>query len=86
MLILLIVFNIADFMIVGIDKFRSKRRRWRIPERIFFIVSALGGSVGVYAGLLFFRHKTRHRYFMLGIPMIIFIQIVILYFAYTYLR
>lgn len=74
---LLIVLNIIGFIIVGADKHKAKKGLWRIPEKTFFILSVLGACPGVYAGLVFFRHKTRHWYFMWGIPAIFAMQIVL---------
>ena len=75
-----LLINLAGFITVGIDKFKSKRRLWRIPERLLFWFAIIGGSIGVYAGLLTFRHKTRHWYFMYGIPLIILIQLGVVYY------
>lgn len=75
-LAVLILLNIYGFSMAGLDKSRARKKLWRIPEQSFFAVSLLGGSIGVYLGLLFFRHKTRHKHFMLGIPAIIIIQVL----------
>jgi len=58
--VLLVILNIFGFILVSLDKYKAKNRLWRIPERSFFLLSVLGGSVGVYIGLFFFNHKTRH--------------------------
>jgi len=75
----LLFINLAGFATVGIDKYKSRKRLWRIPERVMFWFAIIGGSIGVYAGLLTFRHKTRHWYFMYGIPFIFFVQLAIAY-------
>lgn len=75
------VINIIGFSLTGIDKHRARKKMWRVREKAFFIISALGGCPGVYIGLLSFRHKTKHRYFMYGIPAIFILQLVLLYFA-----
>ena len=49
--------------------------RWRISERMLFLVSILGGSIGTWAGMYVFHHKTRHWYFVIGIPLILILQI-----------
>jgi uncharacterized membrane protein YsdA (DUF1294 family) len=49
--------------------------RWRISERMLFLVSILGGSIGTWAGMYVFRHKTRHWYFVIGMPLILILQI-----------
>lgn len=79
-MVLLGLMNVTGFAAVMVDKYKARKRKWRIPERNFFILSALGGGPGVYTGLLIFRHKTRHRSFMLGIPLIILIQVLVVYF------
>lgn len=73
--IYLLVLNIIGFLIMGIDKRRAKKRMWRIPEKTFFIVSLLGGSIGTWAGMYTFRHKTKHWYFVIGMPLILVLQI-----------
>lgn len=78
--IVLLILNIFGFILVSLDKYKAKNRLWRIPERSFFILSILGGSVGVYIGLFLFNHKTRHWYFMTIIPLIILAQIVFIYY------
>lgn len=74
-MIYLLVLNIIGFLIMGIDKRRAKKRMWRIPEKTFFIVSLLGGSIGTWAGMYTFRHKTKHWYFVIGMPLILVLQI-----------
>ena len=71
----LIFLNLVGFLIMGEDKRRAKMRRWRISERMLFLVSILGGSIGTWAGMYVFRHKTRHWYFVIGIPLILILQI-----------
>lgn len=75
----LFAINFAGFVTVGVDKYKSRKRLWRIPERVLFWFAIIGGSIGVYIGLLMFKHKTRRWYFMIGIPLIIAIQIGIAY-------
>ena len=78
MMIFLIAFmNILGFALMGIDKRRAVRHEWRIPEKTFFLVSILAGSVGTLAGMYVFRHKTRHLSFVIGIPLILCLQIFI---------
>lgn len=72
-----IIANIVGLSVMGIDKRRAIRHQWRIPEKTLFLVSILGGSIGTWAGMYLFRHKTKHWYFVVGMPMILAIQIVI---------
>jgi uncharacterized membrane protein YsdA (DUF1294 family) len=76
-LIYLAVVNLAAFALMGVDKRRAKRGAWRIPERTLFLPAILGGSPGAILGMQMFRHKTRHRQFMIGMPLILLVQLVI---------
>lgn len=76
----LVIINIIAFLLMAIDKHKARKHRWRIPERALFLVSILGGSLGNWAGMYAFRHKTQHAKFVFGIPAILLIQIVIAYF------
>lgn len=77
---ILMVINITSFIVVGVDKHKARRRQWRIAERTFFWLAVFGGCPGIYIGMLVFRHKTRHWYFMYGIPTVFLLQILILFF------
>ena len=67
--------NIVSFVMFGIDKSRAKRRAWRISEAALLISAAVGGSVGAIAGMIVFRHKTKHLKFTIGVPVILGLQI-----------
>lgn len=71
----LILANLAALVLMGLDKSRARRHRWRIPERTLFLSAVLGGSAGAIAGMWLFRHKTRHWYFVLGMPAILVLQV-----------
>lgn len=73
----LVLINLAAFLLMGIDKSRARRELWRIPEKVLFGSALLGGSVGAIAGMFFFRHKTRHLSFRLGLPVILLLQVVL---------
>ncbi len=73
-ILLLIFINIIGFITVKSDKYRAINKLWRIPEKKLFLISILGGCLGVYAGLVIYRHKIRRWSFMLGIPVIMLIQ------------
>lgn len=66
--------NLLGFSIMGIDKKKAIRGAYRIPEKTLFLTSLLGGSVGTWAGMYVFRHKTKHWYFVVGMPLIFFLQ------------
>ena len=67
----------------GIDKSRAKRGVWRVPERTLFLLPLLGGSIGALLGMRIFRHKTKHWYFVWGIPTILLAQIALAVWIYT---
>jgi uncharacterized membrane protein YsdA (DUF1294 family) len=82
---LLILINLTGLIMVAVDKYKAIHRRWRIPERVFFIFALIGGGPGVYGGCLLFRHKTKHKSFMWGIPVIFGTEIAVFgYFYYFY--
>lgn len=77
----ILVMSIVAFCVYGVDKFAAQRQKNRVPEKVLFLLSALGGSIGMYLGMFTFRHKTKHWYFVVGIPAIILVQAaLILYF------
>jgi len=75
--IYLVIVNLAGLSIMAYDKNQSRHGQWRIPERMLFGIAAVGGSVGVWAGMYIFSHKTRHNAFRFGIPLLISGQLAI---------
>lgn len=71
----LVVINFIGFFAMGIDKRRAKKHEWRIKERTLFLIAVLLGSAGIWLGMYAFRHKTKHWYFVVGIPVILAAQI-----------
>ena len=72
--IYLVVMNVLGVAVMWSDKRRARLHRWRIPEKVLFGVSLLGGSAGTWAGMYLFRHKTKHWYFVVGMPLILVCQ------------
>ncbi|MBR4077642.1 MAG: DUF1294 domain-containing protein [Oscillospiraceae bacterium] len=70
--------NILLFALMGIDKWKAKNGRWRIPEKTLFLTAALGGSMGGILGMKTFRHKTRHNSFKYGFPAILIAQLALI--------
>ena len=75
-----IIMNLIGFALMGIDKYRAKKRSFRIPEATLFIVAIIGGSIGSIIGMYAFRHKTRHWYLVYGMPFILLLQIIFFIF------
>ena len=75
--IYLVVMNAAAFVMMGADKRRARKGRWRIPEKALFAAALAGGSAGAVLGMQIFRHKTRHWYFVWGMPAILALQLVL---------
>ena len=69
--------NLAAFAAMGLDKRRARKGRWRIRERTLFLSALLGGSPGALLGMWTFRHKTKHWYFVWGMPLILAAQIAL---------
>ncbi len=72
--IYLVAINAVTFFVYGIDKWKAKRSMWRIPEATLLGLAAIGGSIGAWLGMRAWRHKTMHKKFQLGIPLIIVAQ------------
>ena len=79
-LIYLLIINAAGFLFMLIDKYKARKKLWRIPEATLMSIAILGGSVGSLIGMYTVRHKTKHPKFTLGIPVILVLQIVAAYF------
>ena len=74
----LVIINIAAFIAFGIDKWRARNNAWRIPEATLFLLAIIGGSIGAEIGMHVWHHKTRHLSFIIGIPIILLLQIIVI--------
>jgi uncharacterized membrane protein YsdA (DUF1294 family) len=81
LLIYFLAISALSVMVTILDKIAARRRAMRVPEAVLLMLAALGGSVSMYITMLIIRHKTRHRKFMVGIPVIFVLQIALLLFA-----
>ena len=77
LLVWLAVINLLTFIVYGADKHRARKGKWRVPEKTLFLLPLLGGSIGALLGMRVFHHKTRHWYFVWGIPAILLAQIAL---------
>lgn len=78
--------NLLGLAVMGIDKAKAVRHSWRIPEKTLFLVSILGGGLGTWMGMYLFHHKTRHWYFVVGMPLILVAWIILLCLGYVFLQ
>lgn len=81
----LILMNAAGFLLMCLDKLYAKKKMWRIPEATLMWVAALGGSVGSLCGMYLVRHKTRHKKFTIGIPLLLVLQVILLCFLISHI-
>ena len=73
----LLAVNIATFFLYGIDKYKARKGRWRISEATLLMMAFIGGSIGAWSGMRLWHHKTVHKKFKYGIPIIIILQVTI---------
>ena len=75
--------NLVTFTVYGVDKAKARRGAWRVPEKTLLLLPLLGGSLGALLGMLTFRHKTKHWYFVWGIPLILLAQMALAVWVYV---
>ncbi|SEA74640.1 Uncharacterized membrane protein YsdA, DUF1294 family [Xylanibacter ruminicola] len=74
----LIAINIVTFIVYGIDKVKAMKGKWRIPEATLLLLAIIGGSVGAWLGMKTWHHKTMHKKFKYGLPLILLAQIALI--------
>jgi len=79
----LLAINIATFLLYGIDKYKAKKNQWRISEATLLTMAAIGGSIGAWTGMRLWHHKTMHKKFKYGIPVIIIMQVALAVYLLT---
>ena len=79
----LLAVNIVTFLLYGIDKYKAKKGKWRISEATLLTRAAIGGSIGAWAGMRLWHHKTMHKKFKYGIPVIIILQVALAVYLLT---
>lgn len=68
----------CGFLLMARDKAFARKKQWRTPEAWFFYLALAGGSLGVWLGMRLFRHKTKHKTFVYGIPALFVVNIAVL--------
>lgn len=79
----LLAINAVTFIVYGIDKYKAKKAMWRISEATLLLLAVLGGSIGAWLAMRVWPHKTMHKKFKYGIPVILLIQIALMAYMYT---
>ncbi|WP_289486272.1 DUF1294 domain-containing protein [Fictibacillus enclensis] len=75
--IYLIVVNVLAFWLMHHDKEAAKARKWRTPEKRLWLFAIIGGAAGIWAGMIQFRHKTKHTSFQIGVPLLVLVDVFI---------
>ena len=81
----LLAINALSFLLYGLDKYKAKKGKWRISEATLLLMAVIGGSIGAWAGMLLWHHKTMHKKFKHGIPVIIILQVGLVFYLHTIL-
>ena len=79
----LFAINIVSFFLYGIDKYKAKKNKWRISEATLLMIAVIGGSIGAWVGMRIWHHKTMHKKFKYGIPIIIIMQVALAVYLLT---
>ena len=74
--------NITAFIVYGIDKLKAQKGKWRIPESTLLLLAIIGGSIGAWYGVKVWHHKTLHKKFTYGIPLIMAVQLILFFIYY----
>ena len=81
-----ITVNVLSLVLFGIDKWKAKHDKWRISEATLLSVTAIGGSIGAWVGMKLWHHKTIHKKFKYGIPLVMVLQFSLLLFTLYWLN
>lgn len=81
----LLVINAVTFLLYGIDKYKAKKGQWRISEATLLTMAAISGGIGALAGMRLWHHKTMHKKFKYGIPLIMIMQVCLVVYLHTIL-
>ena len=73
-LLYIALINILTFFVYGIDKLKAKKSKWRVPESTLMGMAIIGGSIGAWLGMKVWHHKTLHKKFKYGVPLILVAQ------------
>lgn len=80
-----IIINLSSLGIMYIDKRKSRRHKWRIPESVLISFALFGGAIGTLVAMELYRHKTKHNKFKLGIPVLVVVNLILYYLVLSYI-
>lgn len=75
--------NILTFLVYGIDKWKARQRKWRVSETTLLMLAVIGGSVGAWVGMKVWHHKTLHKKFRYGVPLILTVQAALIIYLFS---
>ena len=81
----LLAINALSFILFGMDKNKAKKGKWRISEATLLMMAVIGGSIGAWTGMRLWHHKTMHKKFKYGIPIIIIMQVSLVVYLHSIL-
>ena len=82
-IIYFICINLISFFVMWYDKKKATLNKWRVSEKSLFLFALFLGATGIYSGMYKFRHKTKHFKFTVGIPVVIVLNIITIYYFFT---
>ena len=77
-----LIINLLAFVLFGVDKYKAKRGQWRISEWRLMLLSLFGGGAGALCGMYVWRHKTQHKLFVIGVPLLVILHFALLYYLF----
>ncbi|RBW71637.1 DUF1294 domain-containing protein [Bacillus taeanensis] len=77
MLIYFLILNSFSFLLMRADKYKARKNEWRIPESRLWFAAFMGGAFGIYVGMKYYRHKTKHHLFKYGVPFVCIMNLLL---------
>ena len=77
-----LIVNLLAFVLFGVDKYKAKRGQWRISEWRLMLLSLFGGGAGALCGMYVWRHKSQHKLFVIGVPLLVILHFALLYYLF----
>lgn len=84
LVIYILIINLFAIFLMKYDKVKAINNQYRVSEKTLFLIALILGGVGIYIGMYLFRHKTKHVKFTVGIPLIIILNILTIYYLISH--